>query len=329
MGITGLNVVIRVDASVSIGMGHRVRCEVLANAFAAQGAIITFVVHASCADFAQRQDVLFEQESEWQDLARQADLVVLDHYGYDAQQIDHLYQLNPNLLVLDDNNNRGELHCRWVLNPLSLSYPDTVQYSLTGGQYALLRPQFSEHFDDSGVSRQKLLLTFGGTDPLNLTLPFVKLLSEKGFPSESLLVMVGSGVQNPHAIEDFCRQHDIDCQTAVNLVSSLMVRSRYAISAAGGTLFELACMGVPTHFIQVADNQKNALAEHTALGWCRATDFTEADAEQRTALIDQVVDQVIEAWHSDLKQCSDVAKANVDGHGAERVVASVLNSRLE
>lgn len=328
MGNSRLKVVIRADASVQIGMGHRVRSEVLAEAFAEQGADIQFVVHVSCADLAKEDDFLFEQESEWHELAQQADVLVLDHYGYDLSAINELFKLNPNLLVLDDNNNRGDFNCRWLLNPLSFRYSETVQFPLTGGQYALLRPQFSKCRIVNPIGRQKLLLTFGGTDPLELTLPFIKSLFKKGFPTEFLLIMVGSGVQDAKGIQDYCRQHHMECQIGVNQVSELMARSRYAISAAGGTLFELACMGVPTHFIQVAENQKNALDEHALLGWCSATNFVDCLPNERLVLIDRVVDDVMRAWQSDLAECIQVAERCIDGQGAQRVVEAVLASRL-
>ena len=328
MGHSRLNVVIRADASVHIGMGHRVRSEVLAESFTEQGANIRFVVHASCSDFAKAEDFLFQEELEWHELARQADILVLDHYEYDAAAINTLFQLNPNLLVLDDNNNRGAFYCRWLLNPLSLSYTQSVQCPLTGGQFALIRPQFSRQQPYQEQERQKLLLTFGGTDPLKLTFPFIKSLFEIGFPSSSLLVMVGSGVQNAKEIEDYCRQHTIECRIGVSQVSELMARSRFAISAAGGTLFELACMGVPTHFIQVADNQKDALAEHTALGWCMATDFINCKPSERLKLVGQVIESVMCTWQTDLNARSQLASQLVDGRGAERVVKTVLSSRL-
>ena len=328
MGHSRLNVVIRADASVQIGTGHRVRSEVLAEAFSKQGADVCFVVHASCADFAKDGDFVFESEPEWYGLARQAHILVLDHYGYDAAAINALFQLNPNLLVLDDNNNRGAFYSRWLLNPLSPSYTHSVQIPLTGGRFALLRPQFSRQQAQHELKRQKLLLTFGGTDPLELTLPFIKSLLEKGFPSEYLLVMVGFGVQNAKEIEVYCRQHTIECQIGVSQVSELMARSRFAISAAGGTLFELACMGVPTHFIQVADNQKDALEEHTALGWCSSTDFISCVPNERLGLVDQVVSHVLSVWQTDLAERSHLARECVDGLGAERVVETVLSTRL-
>ena len=107
MGSSQLKVVIRADASVSIGMGHRVRSEVLAEAFIKHGANVRFVVHGSCSDFTKTEDFLYQDELQWHELARQADILVLDHYGYDADAINELFKLNPNLLVLDDNNNRG------------------------------------------------------------------------------------------------------------------------------------------------------------------------------------------------------------------------------
>src|SRR5215469_15001283 len=47
-----LRIVIRVDASVEMGMGHLTRCISLANALAERGASVTFVMRDHAASFA-------------------------------------------------------------------------------------------------------------------------------------------------------------------------------------------------------------------------------------------------------------------------------------
>lgn len=329
MGSARLNAIIRTDASVQIGMGHRVRCEVLSDALKLRGVDVTFAVHQYCSEFRRPMDFVFVNETEWHKRAVQADIVVLDHYGYDALQISKLFALNPNLLIIDDNNNRGDLSCRWVLNPLPLSYSKAVQIPLTGPDFALLRPHFIQARERQVEIRDKLLVTFGGTDPLELTLPFLKSLIKRQFPVQLIVVMVGSGTEKTQEIEEFCRQTNIGCHVAVNDVSKLMMRSRYAISAAGGTLFELACMGVPAHFIQVADNQRDSLEEHVALGWCVSTNFVNCSPDGKSALIDEVVGGVLQAWQTDLSTASNLARSCIDGLGVQRIVDVVLSTRLK
>ncbi|TDO96229.1 PseG/SpsG family protein [Marinomonas balearica] len=322
MGSSGVSVVIRADASQSIGMGHRVRCSVLADVFKRKGADVRFVTRPDCVY--DEADLLIKDEASWLSISSQADIAVVDHYGFDRNMIAQTYESQPNMLVLDDNNNRGALDARWLLNPLTLSYNTSrIQHPFVGPKYALLRPQFAV-LKNLNVERRKLLLTFGGSDPLNLTLPFIKSLLRKGFSSNDMLVMVGGLAEQRDLICSLCDERSIEHYVDTSRVASLMSISRYALSAAGGTLFELACMGVPSYFIQVARNQKEALQEHTALGWCTSADFSQGFSDED---VSNVVDGVMLNWNRPtISDQESIARCAVDGVGSSHVVNQMLSN---
>ena len=327
-----MKALIRADASVQIGMGHRVRCDALKQAFESLGWQCQFVVHQDCQDFAASDDLIIKEESEFLGLAANVDLVVIDHYQYLPDMIEQVYRQQPKLLVLDDMNDRGEFSCQWLLNPLHETYSAKVKQALLGSQYALLRPSFAQaHLQAKATSSQtgKLLITLGGTDPLALTLPIVSKLLAQGFDAEKVQVLLGKNANNTEAVIRFCQQQKIAFAQGLKDVTPLMLDASMAISAAGGTLFELACLGVPTVFAQVADNQTRSLEQHVPLAWCDTVRFDNLDYQEVHQALQLLVDKVLNywscpSWQQAAKAC---AQQLVDGHGAQRV-ASLINQQL-
>ena len=319
-----MKALIRADAAVEIGMGHRVRCQALASAFERLGWTCQFVVHHRYRQFASDHDLLIDCEEDLLSLAEQADLVILDHYGYQADDIARLFQVQPNLLVVDDMNDRGIFPAKWLVNPLNQVYSSQVAMPLTGGQYALLRPSFSQHYSES-ITPDRLLLTLGGTDPLALTLPLLKALEKTGFSLDKVQVMLGKNARNSAEVLAYCEEKHIAWRQGVSDVTPLMRQARMAISAAGGTLFELACMGVPTVFAQVAENQTRSLEQHVPMTWCDAVRFDDVSEKQQVERIEHLIRLVMLYWHNDvwLTKARKVARSLVDGKGADRVAKTV------
>ncbi|TYL47154.1 PseG/SpsG family protein [Marinomonas sp. IMCC 4694] len=329
-----MKALIRADASVELGMGHRVRCQALAHAFTQLGWHCHFVVDRRYEAFSASEDYLIDREEEGIALAKTADLMIVDHYGYSADAINALFEVQPALLVLDDMNDRGNFSAKWLLNPLNETYSTHVEHPLTGRQYALLRPEFlarSTQRQHCHASNQ-LLITLGGTDPLALTLPILQALKARGFPLNAIQVLLGAKANNAAAVKQFCDVNQIALEQGLSDVTPLMSRAKMAISAAGGTLFELAYFGVPTLFAQTADNQTRSLQQHVPLGWCDSVRFdsvgfdTVAPLEQ-AAQVACLVQRLEQKWHDKTWQqaARNIAQQCVDGRGAERVAKQVTH----
>ncbi|PYF81654.1 UDP-2,4-diacetamido-2,4,6-trideoxy-beta-L-altropyranose hydrolase [Marinomonas alcarazii] len=327
-----MKLLVRADASVEIGMGHRVRCQALIHAFQALGWQCQFVVDCRYKVFSAPEDCFIggqpgkASKVEFLSLAKQADLVILDHYDYSADDITQLYQHQKNLLVLDDMNDRGEFPAKWLLNPLQQEYSKLVEFSLTGSRYAILRPAFQHHQDNHKVPEQ-LLITLGGTDPLALTLPILNTLLASNFPRKNIQVLLGANAKDADQVITCCQDNSIAFAQGLTDVTPLMEQARMAISAAGGTLFELACMGVPTIFAQVADNQTRSLEQHVPLGWCRSLRFDNVAEDIRLQRVELLAAELKRLW-LDIEwqqNARKIARSLVDGNGAKRV-AETINS---
>jgi len=303
LNVANKQVLIRADASQEIGMGHRVRCQILADLFCEKGWQVSFVCHVSCCQMSTDEDIFISYEDAFLEMAAQADLVILDHYQYDSKMIEALYKAQPKLFLIDDMNDRGALYCRWLLNPISLDYQVNLadlkrSYQeapdlFLGLDYALLRPQFRHKPHGSS---DKLFITLGGTDPLSLTLPILTCLNSLGFRSESMMVMLGQNAKGADQVIAFCQQHNIEYQQSVRDVAGLMSQAKMAISAGGSTLFELAAMGVPSNFLQVADNQTELLKVHESYGWCRVYRMHDKEKDVRALMVAKICEQIMVDW---------------------------------
>ncbi|GAB3477210.1 UDP-2,4-diacetamido-2,4,6-trideoxy-beta-L-altropyranose hydrolase [Marinomonas epiphytica] len=322
-----MKALIRADASVQIGMGHKVRCQALKAAFTDLGWHCQFVVKREYQAFAEPESRLIDEEDEFHLLAKEADLVILDHYHYQACDIANLYHCQNNLLVIDDMNERGPFPCKWLLNPLQENYSDQVETPLLGPKYALLRPIFSTPAPFIS-SKNKLLVTLGGTDPLELTLPILKALLQVGFDEDAIQVLLGANASNGEQVITFCKQHHIAYEQGVEDVAELMHHAKMAISAAGGTLFELACLGVPAVFAQVAENQTRSLEQHLPLAWCDMVRFDQVTGESdKQAQLMLLANKVINYWQDDawLQSSRRITQELVDGLGAKRAALQIHN----
>lgn len=94
-----------------------------------------------------------------------------------------------------------------------------------------------------------------------------------------------------------------------------------AVSAAGQTLYELACFGCPTVAIQTAPNQGGQLAALVKAGCVR-----NAGNSNQTDLMDRVEEALLALIHNTNARAAmaRAGQALIDGGGADRVARAIL-----
>ncbi|OHD85544.1 MAG: UDP-2,4-diacetamido-2,4,6-trideoxy-beta-L-altropyranose hydrolase [Sulfuricurvum sp. RIFCSPLOWO2_02_FULL_43_45] len=258
-----MNLLIRTDASSSIGLGHIMRDLVLAQhypdatiTFACQNLIgtimdtIPYPVH-----FLTSND-----PEELIDLIRTCsiDLLIIDHYDIDAtieKQIKE--QTGVSLLCLDDTYEKH--HCDILLNH-NIS-ADAIRYKglvpehcelRCGAEYTLIRDEFKT---EKQIRREKLydiFIAMGGSDPTNATLGILTTLSD------DLSVCVATTSGNPHLseLETFIQdKKNISLKVNSNSIAQLLNQSRLAIITPSVMVHEVLFMGTPFIAIKTAPNQ--------------------------------------------------------------------------
>lgn len=177
------------------------------------------------------------------------------------------------VVVIDDFAALPGYPCDAIVNhhlqAKTLSYhtlPETKLF--LGPQFALLRPEFLQH--RAAQQREypkfaaKVLVTMGGADPQGVTYKVLTAIGEmaEGVQTQLEVCVVLGPAYGPVEEIRIAAQSLPQCvvvQSPQNLVS-LMDTADVAITAAGGTLLELACLGVPSLIIAITKTQQ-AVAE--------------------------------------------------------------------
>ncbi|MFN0249715.1 MAG: hypothetical protein ACKV2T_22730 [Kofleriaceae bacterium] len=144
---------------------------------------------------------------------------------------------------------------------LAASYPQ-AQTRLLGRRYMMLRKDIRRYTRGScrpmSSSRLRVLITFGGSDPVNATTRVVSLVPDDR-PLE-LVVVAGPGFRHDESLAEAAklateRGHTVDIRRAPEDPGALFVSADAAICSAGGTLGELAYLGCPALAYAIVQDQ--------------------------------------------------------------------------
>ena len=337
---------LRADASTRMGTGHIMRCLALAQAWQEGGGRAAFAV-ASCPPALSERliaegleaFVLSSSPGSSEDacetglLARQlaARWIVADGYEFGTDYQRALKETDVRLLVIDDYGHADHYSADIVLNQNLGARPDlyasrepTTQL-LLGGQYVMLRREFWRwrgwRREVAEVAR-RVLVTFGGSDPDNVTLKAAQALARVA--ASGLEVKIAIGASNPHyeKLQGHFGDGEFELARNVKDITELMKWADAAITAGGATCLELAFMGVPSVVMILADNQR-AIAEPLGvegiavnLGW-------------HAGVSEDDITQAAETLLASAEHRAEVARraqALVDGNGGFRVCQHVRSN---
>ena len=346
---------IRADASVSIGTGHVMRMIALGQAWQVQGGEVHFLCAEITPALEQRlasegfhllriHATLGSQEdlsetihliSEMLQADRQNARVVLDGYHFGSDYQLGIKAAGFKLLVVDDYGHADFYHADWVLNQnisareelYAKRSPDTKL--LLGPKFAMLRKEFLAY---KGWQREiapmakKILVTLGGSDPDNVTLKVIQALIDL-----DLHVKVVIGGSNPHLreIENFIQSQN-DSTPFIELLDNatnmpeLMAWADVAVAAAGSTCWELAFMGLPNLVFILADNQVE-IAEGLSARQV-ATSIGRPSPDALVSFKEKLGHLALS--HPERHRISQVSRELVDGSGAKRGVAGMVADSL-
>lgn len=335
-----MRVAFRVEGDPCVGLGHIMRCMALAQGLVKCGHQVFFFMSQGTQQFcSKRTDWLGEilaltqtdkqLESEWvveQCQQLQIDWLVLDGYQFD-QTYRHSFQSTKfKLAVFDDMNNSGTLHADLVINgapnAASLHYQSTAANALLaiGQEYQVLRQEFLQVNRNNWSDRENLTLMFGGSDPKNLTIQLLNAL-QRQHPSMPITVITGAAYPALLELKKTIKNsaltisHIHDCQNMAQVLET----TKLAVSAAGGSQFELRACGVPAILVVVADNQIPASQEAANQGWCQALNNDELSA-------DELAKQCLSLWQqADLLRRMHKMALSLPGVDGAKNIATLMS----
>jgi UDP-2,4-diacetamido-2,4,6-trideoxy-beta-L-altropyranose hydrolase len=343
-----MKLLIRADASTSIGTGHVMRCLALAQA-AYKDKPITFLMGSTTPALesllssegmkVSHLDAPPSSDADAQETINQAKLieatwVVVDGYHFDSTYQKLIKDAGLKLLFIDDYSHTNQYWADLILNQNFGAYPDLYHNRnphsnlLLGPRYALLRKEF---WPWRGYTRQisprvrKLLITLGGSDAENITSKILDSLRQIEYEEMEVIVVVGGS--NPHLPELQAKIQDlrwvITIQQNVANMSTLMAWADMAITAGGSTCWEVAFMGLPSLIVIQAQNQQDIAKNLDRIEAAKNVGWHNLLPETLIQGMNQLLnDSVLRS------NMSTRSQQLVDGEGVERILMHLREQKL-
>ncbi|TDV51025.1 bifunctional UDP-2,4-diacetamido-2,4,6-trideoxy-beta-L-altropyranose hydrolase/GNAT family N-acetyltransferase [Actinophytocola oryzae] len=287
------SLLLRADAAPTTGVGHLSRCVALATAARERGWDV-----ALCGSFTAGEWLIGDLEVV--PALEPADVVLIDHYG--------LGQLTlPSLVVSMEDGTYGRRRADIVVDANIYTSPrpdDGSPVVLRGPAYAPLRREIraARAARRGSSTPPRVVVVMGGGAAPSSVAAAVTAIRETGVPADVVAIssVPVSGVDVVPPTPD---------------LPTLFAEADLVVSAAGVTLLELCCVGVPAALVQIADNQAAGYEAATTQGLAAGlgTDPREHVATLKTLLLRE----------DRRKALADRATATVDGQGADRVITAI------
>lgn len=320
----------RLDAGPDIGLGHLVRSRAVLDHLALLGWDRAIAANADAAAIDGGADLAVVGDDDVAGLRRHwpagCALLIVDHYRRDRAFEAALRGWADRILVIDDLADRphdADLLLDQTPGRPAGHYGGLVPAHcrlLLGGDYALLRPQFQSRRVASLARErtgavERILVSFGGSDPGNITGRAVAALDAAGYAG-AIDVVLGAAALHADGVAaalaplgDRARLHH-----RVADMAGLMATADLAIGAAGVSSWERCALGLPAVAMAVADNQHACAAALAAAGAARVTDEAGLPDALRRVLGDGEL----------RRQMADRAGRLCDGRGLQRLALALL-----
>ncbi len=342
--VRGKRLLVRADANVQIGTGHVMRCLALSQAWQDGGGSVTFAMRgadAAIRDRLESEKIAIEELAGGDDARETVAVgeragalwVVVDGYGFSADYQCALQASGFPVLFVDDYGHGGEYSAELVLNQnISANESWYAKRSpqtrlLLGTDYTMLRREFRRRGAMRNVfppAARNVLVTLGGADAENVSGMALSAISQLRLAE--LEVKVAVGPANPHRTKLAALAErtgmPVELVNASSQMPELMEWADIAVSAAGGTSWELLFMQVPMIAISVADNQRPSARRLGEMGLASVLDLTGLTVDDIATALNALI--------ADQHRRSVMARRGrelVDGRGVERIIAAMCEVR--
>lgn len=255
-------VIFRLTANKIVGTGHLYHCLQLSDYLDHHR--VVFILK-NCDPFVKD---LLESQGREIEIEDNLEQILTNYSGFNSKVIindvldtvksDVLLEKVHGFKVLNiEDLGEGADYADLVINALyhnhSVNSKTTI---LVGPKYATLRSEFLDlPIKNISESANKVLVTFGGTDPTKLTYRVSKIASK--IPGLQLTAILGIGADDiPHI-------DGVDIRRNIKNMASEMFEADIVITGAGRTVFEAALTGTPV--ISIAQNARESTHSHLSM----------------------------------------------------------------
>lgn len=328
---------VRADASPTMGMGHLLRTLALAQAWQDRGGTVVCATidppdRARCRLEREGVEVLHVDRPAGGagDLAwtcgiahERAACVVVDGYHLGVPFANALVDAGLRTLLVDDMGSAAPIRAMVLnqnLHGTRSIYPLAGDLVLVGTRYAMLRRELLRMRRPPGpaaVRARSALVTFGGADPARLTEAAALALLAAGL--ERVVAVVGPAAPGLGPGHPGIELH-VDPPDFFGLAAS----TDMAVVAAGSTVWEFAWLGVPMALVSTAANQEPMLA--AAVGAGMAIGLGGAEAFRLAPPIPRLAEFAGDA--AGRASLTSTGRSLIDGQGAARVAEALETGRV-
>lgn len=275
-----MKIIIRADASHSMGIGHVKRCLVLANQLKQRGNDVIFM-HDEAVEGHMGGDIRASGYAviapDLYAIPKKSDWMIIDHYGLDSQWEKAARAHVKHVMAIDDMESRSH-DCDVLLDQniylgWQEAYADFDGKKLLGPDFLLLRDEFFEarkKAEKREAPVQRLFVNMGGRDPNQSTLEILKSLEEIDFHIDVVMGVEDSDVKSLCEQKEQWHYHENPHNMA-----DLMLKADLAIGAGGSMTWERCTLGLPTIIIPLVEHQE-AVTHHLVVEglamWCNLED---------------------------------------------------------
>lgn len=274
-------------------------------------------------DAEQTKEVIVDMVVDW---------LIVDHYALDIRWETALKPHYHKLMVIDDLADRPhgcELLLDQNIGRKAKHYLGLVSANckiLTGPQYALLRPEFSQ-IRQYSLSRRttpqlkRLLIVMGGVDKNNVTGQVLAALVGSVLPTDCrITVVMGPNAPWLKNVREQTEQMPwiIEVLVGIDNMAHVMAESDLAVGASGSTSWERCCLGLPTINVAVANNQ-----EFIASSLEIATSIRSAKIECLSTDINDWLEKIV-SKRASLAEMSAKLSVITTGLGTEKILFLLL-----
>ncbi|MBI5454855.1 MAG: hypothetical protein HY956_09515 [Deltaproteobacteria bacterium] len=312
-------VTIWTEGGSGIGMGHVVRCMNVAAALSALDIPFHFLVNSDSAVAERLEGAGLPHITYPIDGTHPArltnDIVLIDTRKDVSTQIAALKGSGRKVVLLDNTVSKG---ADLVIVPSAL-YKEKGDGVRGGAEFVIVGERFRKErlWKIRHSLPLKVLVTMGGADPFRLTELVLKSL--KDMDGVEVTTVIGPAFSPERDLKALVRWRPgfRFVQDAKDL-SQLMAASHVAVTAVGTTIYELACMGVPSVLIGNYESDSFDLKGFEGLGVSVSLGhYKDVTPEAIRGAVTRFKDEAF--W----RDASEKAQKLVDGKGSERIAALI------
>ena len=266
-----MNILFRVDSSSKIGLGHVMRCLVLAEQYKKDNIVFAtqnLEGNANQKIIDEGYKLILLNDGSVNQLIQKidelnVDMVIFDHYGINYN-FERAIKEGSGVKILSFDDIYEKHYCDILLN--HNIYADAGKYkSLVpdfceircGEKYTLVRDEFKKkEIKKNQLNKGKLVVfvCLGGADANNISFPVLEILS--GFDNVIVNLATTNSNKNIDQLLGFSKQYEdinicIDCN-----VAELMSNSNFSIITPSVIVHEAIIVKLPFIAILTADNQE-------------------------------------------------------------------------